>query len=160
MIFADIDPLIVKFVGTSLWRDPDVAREPALAGGWFAGPDPQARARFEAEFEAAYGAPPSRLAGLGYDAVSLAGLAATSDAPLRAVIESEDGFSGVDGLFRFRANGTLERALAVYTIRRGRFEALEPAPSSFTDPAQADALLQLLRDAQSGGPAQAIDRES
>ncbi|MEO1039016.1 MAG: penicillin-binding protein activator [Pseudomonadota bacterium] len=160
MIFADIDPLIVKFVGTSLWRDADVAREPALAGGWFAGPDPETRAPFERAFEAAYGAPPSRLAGLGYDAVSLAAaVAAAPGEPPRSVIENPDGFSGVDGLFRFREDGTLERGLAVYTIRRSGFATLEPAPTRFEEPDDASALSELIRD-HGGDEAEPSDRES
>ena len=137
LIFQDIDPLVVKFLGTSLWRDPDVAREPALAGGWFAGPDPDARAGFEAEFEAAYGAAPSRLAGLGYDALSLAAFLSREDAgALAEALERPDGFTGVDGLFRFREDGTIERGLAVYTISRGAFRTLEPAPSAFPPPGE------------------------
>ena len=42
-----------------------------------------------------------------------------------------DGFVGVDGLFRFRENGTVERGLAVYTVRRDGFEVLDPAPRAF-----------------------------
>ncbi len=132
LIFQDIDPLVVKFMGTSLWRDRDVAREPALAGGWFAGPDPEARAGFEAEFEAAYGAAPSRLASLGYDGLSLAAFLSRAETDtLSQALERPDGFTGVDGLFRFREDGTIERGLAVYTISRGAFQTLEPAPGAF-----------------------------
>ena len=38
---------------------------------------------------------------------------------------------GVDGLFRLRADGTVERGLALYTIRNGQFEVLDPAPERF-----------------------------
>ncbi|MFC4725958.1 penicillin-binding protein activator [Glycocaulis abyssi] len=132
MLFADIDPLLVKFVGTGLWRNPDSAREPALANGWFAGPDAEMRARFETAYEIAFSEQPSRLAGLGYDAASLAVVMAASEGGIdRAVIEDPNGFLGVDGLFRLRADGTVERGLALYTIRRGQFEVLDPAPVRF-----------------------------
>ncbi|GGB79905.1 penicillin-binding protein activator [Glycocaulis alkaliphilus] len=132
MLFADIDPLLVKFVGTGLWRNPDTAREPALANGWFAGPDAEMRARFESAYENAFGEAPSRLAGLGYDAASLAALMAANMGRIdRSVIEDPNGFLGVDGLFRMRADGTVERGLALYTIRNGRFEVLDPAPERF-----------------------------
>ncbi len=132
MLFADIDPLLVKFLGTSLWRNPATIREPSLANGWFAGPDPEQRTRFEGVYESVYGEAPSRLAGLGYDAASLAALMAANGGRIdRAVIEDANGFVGVDGLFRLRANGTAERGLAVYTIRNGAFRVLDPAPESF-----------------------------
>lgn len=138
LLYEDIDPLLVKFIGTGLWRDPSLAREPALSHGWFAGPDPSARARFERVYDDTFGAAPSRLAGLGYDAASLAALIAREGGAFTpARLTDPDGFVGVDGLFRFRADGTIERGLAVYTIRRGGFEVLDPAPERF-DPAQVE----------------------
>ena len=135
LIYQDIDPLLIKFVGTSLWRNDDTVREPALANGWFAGPDPAARERFEQTFEQVYNDTPSRLSGLGYDAASLAALLSRqTDGFTRAKLEDEDGFLGVDGLFRFRPDGTVERGLAVYTIQRGEFRVLDPAPQIFTFP--------------------------
>ncbi|MCH8522017.1 penicillin-binding protein activator [Glycocaulis sp.] len=132
MLFADIDPLLVKFLGTSLWRNPATIREPSLANGWFAGPDPDQRARFEAVYESVFDEAPSRLAGLGYDAASLAALMAANGGRIdRAMIEDENGYLGVDGLFRLRADGMVERGLAVYTIRNGQFHVLDPAPESF-----------------------------
>ncbi len=132
MLYEDIDPLLVKFIGTGLWRNPDLAREPALAHGWFAGPEPEARARFEAVYEEIFGDEPSRLAGLGYDAASLAALiSADQEADWSERLSDPEGFTGVDGLFRFRDNGTIERGLAVYTVRGGGFRVLDPAPEVF-----------------------------
>lgn len=131
LLYEDIDPLLVKFLGTGLWRDPSLAREPALAHGWFAGPDPDARARFERVYEEVYGDAPSRLAGLGYDAASLAALFSAEGGFSNERLTDPDGFVGVDGLFRFRADGTIERGLAVYTVRRGGFDVLDPAPQRF-----------------------------
>lgn len=135
LLYEDIDPLLVKFIGTGLWRNPDLAREPALAHGWFAGPDPGARERFETVFDQVYGVAPSRLAGLGYDAASLAALfAAEGGVFTDERLTDPDGFVGVDGLFRFREDGTIERGLAVYTVRRGGFYVLDPAPERFELP--------------------------
>src|SRR3546814_10014754 len=36
--FFDIDPRAVKFIGTGLWDDASLGSEPALLGGWYAGP--------------------------------------------------------------------------------------------------------------------------
>lgn len=132
MLYEDVDPLLVKFIGTGQWRDPALAREPALAHGWFAGPDPAARARFEQTYDSVFGATPSRLAGLGYDAASLAALmAAEGEGFSGERLNDEEGFLGVDGLFRFREDGTIERGLAVYTVRSSGFRMLDPAPDQF-----------------------------
>lgn len=133
LLYQDIDPLLVKFVGTGLWRDEALAREPALSHGWFAGPDPEARARFESVYESVYGSDPSRLAGLGYDAASLVALLSGETGFEAERLATPDGFSGVDGLFRFREDGTIERGLAVYTVSSRGFRVLDPAPVRFVD---------------------------
>lgn len=133
LLYQDIDPLLVKFIGTGQWLDNSLVREPALSNGWFAGPDPEARTRFEEVFEQYYGSEPSRLAGLGYDAASLAALLADAGyGPDQ--LGTPDGFMGVDGLFRFRPDGTIERGLAVYTVRSSGFRVLDPAPQRFGMP--------------------------
>lgn len=38
----------VKFLGTGLWNDPALQREPMLRGGWFAAPNPDGWNRFVA----------------------------------------------------------------------------------------------------------------
>ena len=74
----------------------------------------------------------SRLAGLGYDAASLAALFSAEGGDFSpARLTDPDGFVGVDGLFRFLETGEIERGLAVYTVRRGGFDVLDPAPQRF-----------------------------
>ena len=68
----DIDPAEVRYLGTSQWENPEVSKEPVLAGGWFTAPPPELWANFQARYKDTYGAPPPRVATLGYDAVALA----------------------------------------------------------------------------------------
>jgi hypothetical protein len=42
-----------------------------------------------------------------------------------------NGFSGVDGLFRLRADGTAERRFAMLGINNGGTTVVDPAPSAF-----------------------------
>lgn len=137
LLYQDIDPLKIKFLGTGLWNNSATLREPALANGWFAGPDPRARSRFESVYNDSFGRTPSRLSGLGYDAISLANLIARMPGQFEtANFENPEGFIGVDGLFRFRPDGTIERGMAVYTVRGGELRVLEPAQERFTTPVQ------------------------
>jgi ABC-type branched-subunit amino acid transport system substrate-binding protein len=132
LISQNVDPLVVRFLGTGLWNDPDLLREPALHGGWFAAPDQAARQRFETAFEAEYGSAPSRVASLAYDAMALAAHLDGGELGFsRAAIEEAQGFMGADGLFRFRSDGLIERGLAVYELRSRGLRELEPAPLSF-----------------------------
>lgn len=132
LIAQAVDPLIVRFLGTGLWNDEELLREPALRGGWFAGPDLSARERFDESYEATYDNEPSRIASLAYDAMALAAHldGGESGFSLQA-IEDVEGFYGADGLFRFRADGMIERGLAIYEMRSRGFFEIEPAPQTF-----------------------------
>lgn len=132
--YYDIDPAAVRFLGTALFAEPGLGTEPALVGAWFAAPAQAAWDAFAARYRAAYGAAPPRLAGLAYDATALAAALASrfggADFGVDALIRPS-GFAGVDGIFRFRPDGTVERGLAVFELQRGGLLALDPAPDIF-----------------------------
>lgn len=46
-------------------------------------------------------------------------------------LQAKEGFSGIDGLFRFLEDGTIERALAVLEVNRGGFVVADPSSKSF-----------------------------
>lgn len=132
--YYDIDPAEVRLLGTGQWDDPSVRLEPALRGGWFAAPLPEARARFEERFEAAYGRAPVRLATLAYDGAALAAVLARAEGGPNFSVQtlaSPNGYTGQDGIFRFHPDGVVERGLAVLEVRREGFRVVDPPPSSF-----------------------------
>ena len=47
------------------------------------------------------------------------------------VLTNPSGFAGIDGLFRFRADGTNERGLAVMKVATGGGVAVAGSPKSF-----------------------------
>jgi len=129
LTFYEDDLRKVQLLGTGQWQDEDSAREPALNGGLFAGPDIVERQRFAQSYDRLYGAEPGRLASLGFDAVNIARFVADGDPRARrARTEDPNGFYGIDGLVRFRPDGTPERGLAIYEIRNGRIQVAVPAP--------------------------------
>lgn len=125
----------VKLLGTGLWDDPANAREPMLAGGLFAAPAPDTGRDFATKFHDTFGSNPPQLATLSYDAVSLVALLSTGTPYKRfteQALTDPNGFSGVDGIFRFRPDGTSERGLAVMSIQPGAgFRVVSPAPKAF-----------------------------
>jgi len=138
LAFYDIDPGRVKLLGTWLWDDTSLGTEPTMVGAWFAAPSPAARADFVARFSAAYGRQPDRLATLAYDAVALAAILGRENGedenPFTLdALTTPNGFVGMDGIFRLRPSGEVQRGLAVLEIRRGGFRELEPAPETFED---------------------------
>lgn len=132
--FFDVDPDKVMFLGTGQWDSPIVFREPNLVGGYFAAPPPDARAAFVAAYKAAFGEDPPRLATLAYDATALAAVLAKDAAGADfsvAKLTAADGFSGADGIFRFRDDGTVERGLAVIQIEKDAFTVVDPPRQTF-----------------------------
>jgi branched-chain amino acid transport system substrate-binding protein len=134
---AGIDSKSAQFIGTGVWDVPNIGADAAARGAWYAAPDPARRADFERRFLATYGRPPNRLATLAYDAVALAGnlarLKPGGDFSAEA-ITNPNGWSGVDGVFRFLPDGRSERALAVIEVQSNRGMVVSPAPSTFARP--------------------------
>ena len=131
--FYDIDPAEIRVLGTGLWDDPATLGEPALVGGWFAGPDAAARRNFEARYRRVFGAPPGAIATVAYDATALAAALARAGTPFGAqAIGNRGGFVGADGLFRFDDEGIAERGLAVFEVGGGgETRVVSPAPARF-----------------------------
>jgi len=136
--YYDVDPDRVQFLGTELWDDPSLTREPPLYGAWFAAPPDEMRARFETRFRDLYRTTPPRIASMAYDAVALAaslGLPRAEDlqgAPLpERLLLNPNGFQGIDGIFRFTEAGLAERALAVKQVTKDGIRTISPAPTTF-----------------------------
>ena len=47
------------------------------------------------------------------------------------VLQNPSGFAGIDGLFRFKADGTNERGLAVMKVAPGGAQPVVGSPKSF-----------------------------
>jgi len=125
----------VKLLGTGLWSD-DAAltREASLQGSWYAAPAPNADAEFASKYHTAFGAAPAQLASLAYDAVSLVALLSPGTPYhrfTRAALMDPNGFAGVNGIFRFKADGTSERGLAVLEVTAAGPTVVSPAPTTF-----------------------------
>lgn len=139
--FYDIDPKKVRMLGTGQWDMPGLGAEPALLGGWYAGPPPAARADFLSRYEKVYGEMPHRLSTLAYDATALAAVLSRSGGEeggkpdfSDATLTAASGFWGRDGIFRFLPDGTVERGLAVLQVESRGQKVIDPAPESFSVP--------------------------
>ncbi|HUY68224.1 MAG TPA: penicillin-binding protein activator [Alphaproteobacteria bacterium] len=123
----------IKLLGTGLWDMDDLGPDASfLAGGWYAGADPAARGRFVASYQKAYGKTPPRLVTLAYDATALAALLAKGGSNFsRAALTNPNGFAGVDGIFRLREDGTVQRGLAIDQVTPEGGRLLDPAPATF-----------------------------
>ena len=123
-----------QLIGTGLWDDPRIFADPGAQGGWFAAPDPSGFRSFSSRYRARYGQDPLRPATLAYDAVSLVAALVKTQGPARfseGVLTNQSGFAGIDGVFRFRPDGTNQRGLAVMRVTTSGPQVISPAPKSF-----------------------------
>ena len=125
----------IQLIGTGLWDDPRVFAEPGVQGGWFAAPEPGGYRAFSGRYRSRYGQDPLRPATLAYDAVSLVAALVKTQGPARfseEVLTNASGFAGIDGVFRFRPDGTNQRGLAVMRVTSSGPQVISPAPKAFS----------------------------
>ncbi len=131
---AGLESKRIQILGTGLWNDARVLKLPALQGAWFSAPENGGFNAFAQRYRAKFGSDPTRLATLTYDAVSLAAALARSQGAQRyseSVLTNPSGFNGADGIFRFSADGQVERGLSVLQVSNGSTSVVSPAPRSF-----------------------------
>ena len=121
----------LQYIGTSIWNDPQIWREPVLENAIFAMPDPQDTEYFRNAFQGVYNSEPASLASLGYDSAALSISFLADGRVSEDELLEADGFRGVNGLFRFREDGTIERGLSIMSIRPSGPVLVEDAPDSF-----------------------------
>jgi ABC-type branched-subunit amino acid transport system substrate-binding protein len=124
----------LQLLGTGLWQDPHIFATPELRGAWYAGPDPNGFRNFSARYRARFGQDPVRTASLSYDAVALVAALVKTQGPrpfTDQILTNSSGFAGIDGIFRFRPDGTNERGLAVLRVGSTGGQVISPAPHSF-----------------------------
>ncbi len=124
----------IQMLGTGLWDNPRVFASQSLQGGLYAAPDPAGFRAFSGRYRTKFGSEPVRTATLAYDAVALMAALARTQGPNRFAPETltnPSGFAGIDGLFRFRTDGTNERGLAVMKVTTGGGVTVAGSPKSF-----------------------------
>lgn len=131
---AGVNMKRLQVLGTGLWDDPRIFSDATLEGSWFAAPDSSGYKAFVERYRAKYGQAPARTATLAYDAVALVVALAKSVPGQRITAEmltNPSGFAGIDGVFRFRADGTNQRGLAIHKVTPSGGEVISGAPKSF-----------------------------
>jgi len=130
-----VDIKRVQLLGTGLWGDDTrISSEKLLDGGWYPSPEQTGFRNFSGRYRARYGQDPVRTATLAYDAVALVAALVKTQGMQRFSEQSltnPSGFAGIDGVFRFRPEGTNERGLAVLRVTPSGGQVVSPAPKSF-----------------------------
>ena len=135
LAFYDIDPKEVKFLGTMQWADFSPGTEPSLLGGWFASPELKRWSKFADRYEHYFNEAPLRLSSVVYDSISLIFHLYNDDSNKKyfssSGLTNQQGFSGLDGIFRFTSEGITERKLAILEVQRGKFKLIKKPDTAF-----------------------------
>ncbi len=122
-------------LGTGLWADDQrITANNLLEGAWFAAPETAGYRSFAERYRARYHQEPVRQATLAYDAVALVAALVKTQGQQRFstdVLTNASGFTGIDGVFRFRSDGSNQRGLAVMKVTSAGAQVVSPAPKSF-----------------------------
>jgi branched-chain amino acid transport system substrate-binding protein len=125
-----------KILGTDRWNvDSSLGANAMMRGAWFAAvPDSRYR-QYAGMYTTRFGKAPMRISSLGYDSVLLVARVAQNwkigtAFPVGRLTDPE-GFIGIDGAFRFFANGQSERMLEVIEVQAGKNATIDAAPGSF-----------------------------
>ena len=125
-----------RLLATELWAsEANVGASAGLRGAWYAAPSDSLYGQFRGRYRARYNVSPYRLATLGYDSVLLA-VRVAADWPLgrpfpERALRNAEGFTGVDGAFRFGRDGLADRALEVREVTATGTNVVSPAPRGF-----------------------------
>ena len=124
----------VKFYGTPLWEDSDIASDLTMTGAVYA-TLPDIPDDFRNTYSIATGTYPTRMSTIGYDATMLAIGTLYSPQDTRAHLTSPSGYTGINGLFRLHTDGTNERALRIMRLNGdGTTSTARIEPAAFTVP--------------------------
>ncbi len=122
-------------LGTGLWSDDQrIFANTLFDGAMFAAPDPAGYRGFTERYRARYHQDPVRQATLAYDAVALVAALVKTQGQQRFatdVLTNPSGFTGIDGVFRFRADGSNQRGLAVMKVTKTGPQVVSPPPKTF-----------------------------
>ena len=125
--YYDIDPNVVKFVGTGAWDDEVFYDEPSLSGSIYPGIEYDKRRKLNDDYQNLYEERLLRTSTLAYDLVGLLAYLInnnyTTSAFYEMIQKGNTKFAGVDGNFYF-LNNIIERDLQVLQIDNGQAKVI------------------------------------
>ncbi|WP_367613596.1 ABC transporter substrate-binding protein [Sphingomonas sp. AP4-R1] len=117
----------VQLLGAFTGLDAAPATLTQIEGAWLSAPDPAGFRTFADAFEQANGVAPGVIAGLAFDAATIAQTLRKAGSMDRSALLSGRSFDGVCGAVRFRADGSAARAMAILAVTKGNYLLAQPA---------------------------------
>ena len=121
------------FIGRQDWPD-SIRNAPAFEGAVIATLDTSSLKLIDERYQKAFSQPMPLEAAHAYDIIATAaGLIRIKgkDAISKANLELQSGFRGATGLFRFRADGSVERLYGISKVKKGKLVTVQKVPKVF-----------------------------
>ena len=128
-----------QFMGLTRWdSSKQILHESSLNEGWFVISDQRLKKRYQARYKDTFGSIPSEISSLSYDAIALIGTLLQKNSSSISVHKfprkyflDQNGFVGINGIFRFKSNGVIERSLSIAEVESGSFKIIDEARKAF-----------------------------
>lgn len=134
----------VLFLGTSMWEGGKYNNESVMHHALYPAISRVHSAYFAGKYGQIFGERPSSLYSFAYDAIALSNeIARKSSDDINEVITNPDGYSGINGSFRFFADGTNQHSLDIVEIRSHGDVIVDAAPRRFSGSEQESNLSQI-----------------
>ena len=105
LMYYDVHPDKVKYLGTAQLENPKVYNERAFRGAWFPSVSTKYSGKFDVAYKKYFKKDPIKIASLAYDSISLVNSLGSKNGYLeKDDILSPNGWTGINGIFRFKVN--------------------------------------------------------
>ena len=134
LMYYDVHPDRIKYLGTSQLENPKIYTERAFRGAWYPSASTKYTGKFDEAYKKYFKRKPIKIASLAYDAVSLINSLAKDGEINRKDLLNPNGWTGINGIFRFKSNGSSERNMDVKEVVGGsnvKTKVISPAPVNF-----------------------------
>ena len=135
LMYYDVHPDKVKYLGTAQLENAKVYNERAFRGAWFPSVSTKYSGKFETAYKKYFNREPIKIASLAYDSISLVNSIGESKGYLdKKDLLNPNGWTGINGSFRFKADGASERNMDIKEVVGGasvKTKVISPAETNF-----------------------------
>lgn len=134
LMYYDVHPDRIKYLGTSQFENPKIYTERAFRGAWYPSVSTKYTGKFNEAYKKYFKRKPIKIASLAYDAVSLINSLAKDGEIEKRDLLNPNGWTGINGIFRFKSNGSSERNMDIKEVIGGsitKTKIISPAPVNF-----------------------------
>ena len=119
--YYDVDPKRIQYISNSILARDMTLKEPGLKNVYFTSLNIGEKKKFEKDYSLLFNNKPHKLSTLTYDIVGLISKIYNETGDIQSIFNSDSGFIGLDGWFKFSSDGNVIRRPNIYQIKNDKF---------------------------------------